>query len=523
MLRLVCCLFFATTFDSNGDTLLMGRSVSFQNNPSTLSFGPKIPEPMHPPQMALSDKVHRALFAETTLQEIEIASKITRSYEKELITLLELAKKMIIIVIFGRKESIETGDPLSESVENEAHAILPDDDPGFLSYSYSGPTDFMIVSLPIEGGKSQNDPNGPNGPNDPNSPSDPNGPNGPNGPVGPVGPNKKKPKLQLTINLPQKEEIHHRRLTCQLSQDAQFVRLWLRNDLHLENHIPKKLLLSKQFTFNTVAESGHRLTVIAETPDHRKYVIKVTDTGYSDFQSSYGNDPALITFKQAVFDVLAFQQFQNFFNEHFPQYEEDTIFPTTHVAIVSVDDYLKNLPDELKTSSNPMLSILRESLRVNNDSELLMFVVIQQFIPSLRKLNEDDFKKHEDLIEELTKLITDIKEETGQNLLINSNGQIALIDVELDQIDWRAREKMGELKHDKDAMLEALRNFDDLECIDLDEKSYTKLRNSLGQSGSSDSGIYSYKSFSELSEVTNEDHDIGDEDYDFSDEDVFEP
>ena len=91
--------------------------------------------------------------------------------------------------------------------------------------------------------------------------------------------------------------------------------------------------------------------------------------------------------------------------------------------------------------------------------KFFMFVIIQEFIPSLRELNEDDFKRHENLTKELAKLIKDIKEETGQNLLINSDGKIVLIDVELDQIDWYAREQMGELKQDRGRYARSSENF----------------------------------------------------------------
>ena len=477
----------------------MGRSASFPNNPSSLSFEPKTSDNVHP-MTVLSDKIDRTLFEETTLKEIAIASKTTLAYKDEFV---KPAKKMVVIVIFGRKESIETGESLSEPIEYEAYAILQDAYTEFSSYSYSGSTDFMLVAFPIEDGKSQSSQTSKSSQTSQSSQSSQSSQ---------TGRKKKKPKLQITI--PSTGDEKHRRLTSQLSRESKFVRLWLRRELPFEDNRPKKLLLREQFKFNRIDDSGHRLTVIAETPKHVKYVIKVTDTNNEDYEVFYGTDPTLITFKQAILDALASKQFEETFKRNFPQYEDQVIFPQTRAAIVSVRDFLENLPDELKTHSNPMISIFEKSLYNNYDSEVFIFVVIQEFIPSLRKLNEDDYKRHENLIKKLTELIKDIKEETGQNLLINSDGKIVLIDVELDQISWNAREQMGELKQGRDAILEALRTFDNLRYTELDKKSYTELRKSLskGQFDSSDSGIFSFKGADEVPEEIYS-----------SDDDVFEP
>ena len=479
----------------------MGRSASFPNNPSPLSFEPQTYDKVHP-MTVLPNKIDRTLFEETTLKEIVIASKTTLPYKDEVV---ELAKKIIIIAIFGRKELIETGESLSEPIEYEAYAIIQDADPEFSSYSYSGSTDFMLVALPIEDGKSQT------GATAQTSQTAETAQTSQSGESGESGQNKKKPKLRITI--PNTIDTRYRRLTSQLSQESKFVRLWLRRELPFEDNLPKKLLLREQFKFNRIDNSGHRLTVIAETPKHVKYVIKVTDTSNEDYKIFYGIDPALITFKQTILDALASKQFEETFKKNFPQYEDQVIFPSTRAAIVSVRDFLENLPDELKTHVNPMISLFEKSLYNNYDSEIFMFVIIQEFIPSLRELNEDDFKRHENLIKELAKLIKDIKEETGQNLLINSDGKIVLTDVELDQIDWYAREQMGELKQDRDAMLEALRTFDDLRYKELDKKSYTELQKSLsqGQLDSSDSGIFLHRSPDEVLEYIYS-----------SDDDVFE-
>ncbi|MCW7554061.1 hypothetical protein NX722_15840 [Endozoicomonas gorgoniicola] len=506
--RFVCCLFFATTTELNADTLLMGRSAYFPNNPSSLSFEPQTYDKMHS-MAVLPNKFDRTLFEETTLKEIVTASKTTLPYKDEIV---ELAKKIIVIAIFGRKELIETGESLSEPIENEAYAIIQDADPEFSSYSYSGSTDFMLVALPIEDGKSQTGETAQTSQTGETAQTSQTGETAQTSQSGETAQNKKKPKLRIAI--PNTSDARHRRLTSQLSRESKFVRLWLRRELPFENNLPKKLLLREQFKFNRIDNSGHRLTVIAETPEHVKYVIKVTDTSNEDYKIFYGIDPALITFKQAILDALASKQFEEAFKKNFPQYEDQVIFPSTRTAIVSVRDFLENLPDALKTNVNPMISLFEKSLYNNYDSEIFMFVIIQEFIPSLRELNEDDFKRHENLIKELAKLIKDIKEETGQNLLINSDGKIVLIDVELDQIDWYAREQMGELKQDRDAMIEALRTFDDLRYTELDKKSYTELQKSLsqGQLDSSDSGIFSYKSPDEVLEEIYS-----------SDDDVFEP
>lgn len=278
------------------------------------------------------------------------------------------------------------------------------------------------------------------------------------------------------------------------------------------------MLLLEGLTVTEVPDPGHRLTLIVQTPDGTKYVAKVTDTNHQDYEASYGTDTALVTYKQGALDVATYGQIRESFKETYEEYAEQLVFPTTRLVIVYVKDFLKILPEDIKHRHSPMLRLFREAVESEPDSKPLMFMVMQEYVPFLTSLKKEDYLKNADLILILSNWLKDVVAKTGQNLLVNPEGKIVILDIELDQVDWAARIVSGALKVDRPLLLEMLQPFEGLRYEKLNKEDTLKLKKSLSDgSYSTDSGAFSSGAFSEESlELDNlpENDDVDDDDND---------
>ncbi|MGI9275209.1 MAG: hypothetical protein ACR2PT_10250 [Endozoicomonas sp.] len=369
-----------------------------------------------------------------TLDDVE---NIPCSTSMSLQGLEEYARTHIVVINpYGRRAGFfdQGNQPLLESEE------ISGQDSGDITEEFAvlqGDLDIVLVQMPIKTDQEQKSEGGEKGQEGQQS--------GASGAVAADSQEdpKKKPKKRPPPLVLQKESPEpERRPSFLLSADSRKVRCLLKSGpQQLDGCHFQKLSLDKCRikSVNAISEEqGHRTTLIVEYDDgvtQTKIVLKLTDDSHKSLKRHYEgfeDKVALITFKQATWDVNAFHRFKEVYLEIYEGAADRVYFPETRVIIVSVSRYLALLKwvKPLSSYSNQMVKLLSQ---VHENQNAVFFLVMQEWM-DIEELSEGDLEQYQQDVSSLASVIRDV-DESGRNLHIDrTREQLVVLDVELDQI-----------------------------------------------------------------------------------------
>ena len=318
---------------------------------------------------------------------------------------------------------------------------------------------------------------------------------------------KKKKVMPLVINIPDTSTststARHRLLTRELSHESQIVRRLVRGGSQLaKNCKTRRLSLDKKHIkkIQVITDQGHRVTIIIDYQNGNstcQFVLKMTDESYKDLQRSYDQDMTLITFKQAVTDVMALLDFKQHFLRTQEALADQVYFAETRLVLVSIQEFLDLLRMEkpLDHFAHAMISLLQQA---KPDENVYMFLLMQEYV-DVSELSKDDLEHYSGLISYLKERIQDV-DESGRNLLVDrGRKKLVILDVEWNQLDWTYHSEHSEqgqaaLPYSPVTPVtpvtpEALQEFEFLEYKDLSAKSQSSIDYSLSIPEPRDSGI----------------------------------
>lgn len=287
-----------------------------------------------------------------------------------------------------------------------------------------------------------------------------------------------------------------REMTSDLSVDLGKVRKFLNGSAtFFEGCNAERLVLDENVkAVSSIEGQGHRLKLIIEFINGVKYVLKVTDHLFQDFNNRYCGDAALITYSQALLDVDAYLSVRDILKEKYPE----VVFPKTRVVLLSIDEFIRIIPKNSNQRKCEMIGILQKSLACKDHSNYY-FSVLQEYI-DMRPVEAGDFKKLKAPIDYISSLLKDVGDD-GQNLNIgvDTNG-LVLVDVEKDQVSFCLANLLEEFnfsesdEHQKESeskrLIEAFNKFDELYYLPLPLSVITSIKRSLSSSSSAaDSGF----------------------------------
>ena len=313
---------------------------------------------------------------------------------------------------------------------------------------------------------------------------------------------KKKKGVELTID-PVISPAGNRRLARRLSHDSLSVKSLLQEGGQLINNCKtRRLSLDKKHIrkVQVIANQGHRVTIIVDYQNGEstcRFVLKMTDESYLDLKRFYEQDITLITYKQAVMDVMALLDFKEHFLQTRITLAHQVYFAETRLVIVFIQEFLDLLltAKPLGQFTNVMIPLLQQAASEEN---ACMFLLMQEYV-NVDKISDEELALYRDLIDYLKERIHDV-DATGRNLLVDRNkNKLVILDVELNQLDWTYHSELEKMDSARSATpvspvsKKALQEFDFLVYKDISSGSQVGICHSLSinpeHSEQRDSGV----------------------------------